>query len=92
MSQPAWTKSTPPWFHLLVAAPTDTCDWLAALGTRTPETIDGAARSRAKSATKASFFDEVAAALQFPYYFGENWDAMHELPGRSSVGSMRTPW
>jgi len=31
-----------------------------------------------KSQTKQAFFNEVAAALQFPYYFGENWDAFNE--------------
>jgi Barstar (barnase inhibitor) len=31
-----------------------------------------------KSRTVESFFDEVGAALQFPYYFGENWPAFAE--------------
>jgi hypothetical protein len=31
-----------------------------------------------KSQTTAALFDETAAALQFPYYFGENWDALDE--------------
>ena len=34
-----------------------------------------------KSRTLEAFFDEVAAALQFPYYFGENWDAFTEVIG-----------
>jgi hypothetical protein len=28
--------------------------------------------------TVAAVFDEMGAALQFPYYFGENWNAFHE--------------
>jgi hypothetical protein len=31
-----------------------------------------------KSKTVQSFFDECAASLQFPYYFGENWSAFDE--------------
>jgi hypothetical protein len=32
----------------------------------------------AKMRTVSSMFDEVGAALQFPYYFGENWAALHD--------------
>lgn len=45
-----------------------------------------------KSRTLNGFFDEVAAALQFPYYFGENWSAFRDcildrswLPGTAYV-------
>jgi RNAse (barnase) inhibitor barstar len=31
-----------------------------------------------KSKTVPDFFNEIGAALQFPYYFGENWDAFDE--------------
>jgi hypothetical protein len=31
-----------------------------------------------KSSTVAEFFNEVGAAFQFPYYFGENWPAFSE--------------
>lgn len=31
-----------------------------------------------KCRTKQEFLDEVAAAFQFPYYFGKNWDAFDE--------------
>lgn len=31
-----------------------------------------------KSRTVPDFFDEVAAALQFPFYFGENWNAFND--------------
>lgn len=31
-----------------------------------------------KCADDSCFFDELSAALQFPFYFGENWDATWE--------------
>ncbi len=31
-----------------------------------------------KSRTVSDFFNEIAAAMQFPYYFGENWAALDD--------------
>lgn len=31
-----------------------------------------------KSQTEAAFFQEIGAALQLPYYFGDNWAALDE--------------
>ena len=33
---------------------------------------------RGRSSTTARFMQEVAASMQFPYYFGHNWDAFEE--------------
>ncbi len=59
-----------------------TADDLANLVLRLVAVHPGAAvrvvRGR-KSRSVAAFFDEVSAALQFPYYFGENWNAFDEM-------------
>jgi hypothetical protein len=67
-----------PWLHPFVATESEAFDRVAKLqhaqGTRVVcRTIRGR-----KARTTASLFDEFAAALQFPCYFGENWDAFDE--------------
>ena len=79
MDLSALTKPAPPYFHTIVAPSADLGNALLALGQ------SGAAAVRAvrgrKATTAVDFFDEIAAALQFPHYFGENWDAAHDSLG-----------
>lgn len=71
----ALLEPVPPWLH----------GWDA-----DPAGLDAAVRSwrraglvcrtvrGAKMRAEQGFFDELAAALQFPDYFGENWDAVRD--------------
>ena len=71
-------RSREPWLHVLLAGESDVCDALWSL----ERSSKGRAVCRVvrghKAITEADFFDECAAAWQFPYYFGENWDALEE--------------
>lgn len=78
------TKSTPrhPFaIHLLVADQGEVVgkasDWAAGASVRL-------VRGK-KMRTRAALFDEFAAALQFPLYFGENWAAFDECLSEPSV-------
>jgi hypothetical protein len=70
-----------PWLHVFLATESDLCDALwqlqrpgsAATLRLVPRIIRGH-----KARTTQALFDEFAAALQFPYYFGENWAAFDE--------------
>lgn len=68
-----------PWLHPFPATPSDAWDFvmlrLAIQGTARPacRTLRGQ-----KMRTEPLLFDECAAALQFPYHFGENWDALND--------------
>jgi hypothetical protein len=81
-----------PWLHLLVATESDACDLVTALpGVHQCRLAVRIVRGQ-KARTTPALFDEFAAALQFPCYFGENWDAFSEcladldwLPGEGYI-------
>jgi RNAse (barnase) inhibitor barstar len=72
------TRPEGPWLHLLVATPSDAWDELRALEQAARVRLAARVIRGRKAATVADFFDEASAALQFPYYFGENWDAFRD--------------
>jgi hypothetical protein len=72
------TKPAAPWSHLLAAAPDEARDALRALEHAKGERVAVRFVRGRKAATATAFFDEASAALQFPDYFGANWDAFHD--------------
>ena len=81
----------PPWAHLVRATARDL---EVALRDGAPANVGAVVRMLRgdRCATKRGLLQEWGAALQFPYYFGGNWDAFEEcvndlgwLPARSYV-------
>jgi hypothetical protein len=78
MSLQPLTQPKAPWTHILTASPSATCDALWGLEAAAANRLVVRIIRGRKSTTREAFFDESAAALQFPYYFGENWDAFND--------------
>lgn len=81
-----------PHLHLLVTTPGDACDFARSLERMSGRQNVVRTLRGSKARNSARLFDEFAAALQFPHYFGENWDALDEcladfewLPGDAYV-------
>jgi RNAse (barnase) inhibitor barstar len=70
------THPAAPWLHALISSPTDAAEAMRRLE-RARGVVARAVRG-AKSLTKGALFDEMSAALQFPPYWGENWDALRD--------------
>ena len=71
-------KPDGPHLHLLVAGESRLCDEVWALERSSRRRTAARIVRGTKSRTRAALFDESAAALQFPYYFGENWNAFDD--------------
>ena len=67
-----------PWLHVASASLSDITNlgW-SLMGTDSPKVVVRFLRG-GKMRRVNSLFDEFVAALQFPYYFGENWNAFDE--------------
>jgi len=68
-----------PWLHPVIATEAESCDLVAELSkaAANPRVVCRRIRGN-KARTVQSWFDECSAALQFPCYFGENWNAFDE--------------
>jgi len=68
-----------PALSVLPATPSEVYDLMFGWKPKHPEwDILRVGGERLKSIDKPRFMNEVSAALQFPYYFGHNWDAFRE--------------
>jgi len=84
------TLAVPPWL-LWVSPKAGVTNWAWALQRALPDAIVRVLRGK-KMTTVTGLYNESAAALQFPDYFGENWAAFDEclhdlewLPGKAHV-------
>ncbi len=66
-----------PWLHLVTLDVSSIADRVLSLAAHEKETAVRVVRGM-KMSTEERIFDEFSAAFQFPYYFGENWDAFNE--------------
>jgi hypothetical protein len=67
-----------PWLHPVVTTAAELCDHVAESLKATKVHVVYRRIRGNKARTVQGWFDECSAALQFPCYFGENWNAFDE--------------
>jgi RNAse (barnase) inhibitor barstar len=73
----ALTTVAGPAYYIAEGSQSALTNWSWALAEKLPGFAVRRLRG-AKMRDEQGLFDEFAAALQFPYYFGENWDALRD--------------
>lgn len=70
-------RSTGPWLHIAELDQSPLTNCVLRLMQEDRDLAVRVVRGR-KMITQQALFDEFAAAYQFPFYFGENWNAFHD--------------
>lgn len=78
MSKERLYLPSPPYLHVIGASISEITDFGWSLVKHDPLRVVVRFLRGAKMRSLSSLYDEFAAALQFPYYFGENWNAFDE--------------
>ena len=73
-----FTLVHPPNFHIVTGSPSQLYDRIWRLSSELRSGLEIKTLQGPRMRTRQSMFAEFAAALQFPYYFGANWDALDE--------------
>jgi RNAse (barnase) inhibitor barstar len=73
-----FSSISPPYLHLVICDTREFANWSVPwLDLEKRDIVARIIRGK-KCSTAKDLFNEFSAALQFPYYFGENWDALDE--------------